>query len=147
MLANKLYYSGTLTWSTRCGPSECRLLYWVLAWDLDTAVCPMSGLWGQCLGRLKSSKKITVSMIYIIFIQSKCIEIQTEVNSLGNDLAVHLLVVRTWVTFRPPELNVIDWFNNDCPTKRTSTVILDVTLEDFALFLHPGDLFVGPRED
>ena len=66
----------------------------------------MSGLWGQCLGRLKSSKKITVSMIYMIFIQSKCIEIQTEVNSLGNDLAVHLLVVQTWVTFRPPELNV-----------------------------------------
>ena len=64
MLASKLYYSGTLAWSTRCGPSECRLLYWVLAWDLDTAVCPMSGLWGQCLGRLKSSKKITVWFEY-----------------------------------------------------------------------------------
>ena len=45
-------------------------------------------------------------MIYMIFIQSKYIEIQTEVNSLDNDLAVHLLVVQTWVTFRPPELNV-----------------------------------------
>ena len=45
-------------------------------------------------------------LIYMIFIQSKYIEIQTEVNSLDNDLAVHLLVVQTWVTFRPPELSV-----------------------------------------
>ena len=44
-------------------------------------------------------------LIFMIFIQSKYIEIQTEVNSLDNDLAVHLLVVQTWVTFRPPELN------------------------------------------
>ena len=45
-------------------------------------------------------------LIFMIFIQCKYIEIQTEVNSLDNDLAVHLLVVQTWVTFRPPELNV-----------------------------------------
>ena len=45
-------------------------------------------------------------MIYMIFIQSKYIEIQTEVNSFDNDLAVHLLVVQTWVTFRLPELNI-----------------------------------------
>ena len=37
--------------------------------------------------------------------------------------------------------------NNDCPTKRSSTVILDVKMADFALFLHPGVLFVVPKEE
>ena len=37
--------------------------------------------------------------------------------------------------------------NNDCPTKRSSTVILDVKMADFALFLHPEVLFVVPKEE
>ena len=37
--------------------------------------------------------------------------------------------------------------NNDCPTKRSSTVMLDVKMADFARFLHPGVLIVGPKEE
>ena len=37
--------------------------------------------------------------------------------------------------------------NNDCPTKRSSTVMLDVKMADFALFLHPGVLFVVSKEE
>ena len=44
-------------------------------------------------------------------------------------------------------INVIGWLNNDCPTKRSSTVILDVKMAGFAVFLHPAVLFVGPREE
>ena len=44
-------------------------------------------------------------------------------------------------------INVIGELNNDCPTKRSSTVILDIEMADFAFVLHPGVLFVGPREE
>ena len=37
--------------------------------------------------------------------------------------------------------------NNYCPTKWSSTVILNVIMADFALFLHPGVLFVVPKEE
>jgi len=37
--------------------------------------------------------------------------------------------------------------NNDCPTKRSSRVILDIKMADFALFLHPWVLFVVPKEE
>ena len=44
-------------------------------------------------------------------------------------------------------INVIGQLNNYCPTKRSSTVILDVKMADFALFSHPGVLFVVPKEE
>ena len=37
--------------------------------------------------------------------------------------------------------------NNDCPTKRSSTVILDIKMADFAIFLHLGVLFLVPKEE
>ena len=37
--------------------------------------------------------------------------------------------------------------NNDCPTKRSSTVMLDVKMADFARLLHRGVLIVGPKEE
>ena len=44
-------------------------------------------------------------------------------------------------------INVIGQLNNDCPTKRSSTVILDVEMADFTFFWHHGALFVGPGEE
>ena len=37
--------------------------------------------------------------------------------------------------------------NNDCQTKRSSTVILDVKGANFALFLQLGVLFVVPKDE
>ena len=61
---------------------------------------------------------------------------------------------KRWLSYvigllRPPSvfITVFGWLNNDCPTKRSSTIILDAKMADFALFLHPGVLFVGPREE
>ena len=45
---------------------------------------------------------VSMVKIYMIFIQSRYVEIQAEVNSLDSDLAVHLLVVQSLGRIQAP---------------------------------------------